>query len=105
MLSVSLDVSNCGETLAAFAEAAERFPQFRDALVDFLEAGQELFFLKDDRRSAAATGEFVVRLYPSDALIGLVAAFRARNPDFCFIEHCIPPTHANSTTGEGTAQC
>ncbi|RUW55036.1 hypothetical protein EOA32_03155 [Mesorhizobium sp. M1A.F.Ca.ET.072.01.1.1] len=76
--------------LSSLAEAAKRFPEFGEALVDFIEAGEELFLLKCDCHSAPGTNEIAVGLYPSDSLARLVTAFRARNLDFGLVEHLHP---------------
>ncbi|MER9170901.1 hypothetical protein NKI12_26820 [Mesorhizobium australicum] len=91
--------------LSSLAKAAEGFPEFGNALVDFIESGDELFLLKPNRRSASGTNHLVVRLDPSDSLVGLVATFRARNPDFGLLEHFHPATSpADFSTSIGGAQ-
>ena len=77
--------------LSALAEAAERFPKIRNALLGFLEAGEELFALQVDSRAASPADHLVVRLDPSNGLVGCVAALRARYPECCFLEHLFSP--------------
>ncbi|TGR32987.1 MULTISPECIES: hypothetical protein [unclassified Mesorhizobium] len=86
-LKISFDGASASDLPSSLSEAAECFLEFGYALVDFLESGKEFFLLKHDRGSASGTNEIVVRLDPSDSLVGLVTAFRARNTDFGFLEH------------------
>ncbi|RVN03997.1 hypothetical protein CN120_15710 [Sinorhizobium meliloti] len=104
-LNLLLDNSRFEATLASLTEAADRFPEFCDALLSFLETGEEPFLIKDDGRRATATGEFVVGLDPSDGLLRCVAAFRAGNPNFRLIEHLISPVaQKDKTTTVGAMQ-
>ena len=79
-LAMCLDAGCAHELLSALSDVAERFPELRDGVVDLLETGEELFLLHSDVAAAATTGEIVVRLDPSDRLLSLVSAFRARQP-------------------------
>ncbi|MGX9144966.1 hypothetical protein [Mesorhizobium sp. 128a] len=88
--TLTFDSDAAATFLSSLADAAKRFPEFGDALVDFIESGEELFLLKCDCRPATGASEIVVSLYPSDGLARLVTAFRARNPDLGFVEHLHP---------------
>lgn len=100
-----LDVGYTHELLSALSDAAERFPELRDGVVDLLEAGEQLFLLQADGTAAVTTGEIVVGLYPSDRLLGLMSAFRARQPQCLLFEHLLPQIgFRDSTTTFGVAQ-
>lgn len=100
-----LDVGYTHELLSALSDAAERFPELRDGVVDLLEAGEQLFLLQADGTAAVTTGEIVVSLYPSDRLLGLMSAFRARQPQCLLFEHLLPQIgFRDSTTTFGVAQ-
>lgn len=104
-LAMRLDAGRAHELLSALSDAAERFPELRDGVVDLLETGEQLFLLHTDGASAATTGEIVVRLDPSDSLLGLVSAFRARQPQCLLFEHLLPQIgFRNSSTTFGVAQ-
>jgi hypothetical protein len=79
--------------LSALADASNRFPEVRDALLGFLEAGEEFFTLQSDSRPALGADHLVVRLDPSDRLVGFVSALWARYPDACVLEHLLPPSN------------
>lgn len=91
-LELSADTTSLDRTLSALTDAAESFPDFRHALVGLLETGEELFTLECDRGIAPIADQLIVRFYPSDGLVGLVTAFRARNPDLRLLEHIVPPS-------------
>lgn len=91
--------------LSSLAEAAKRFPEFGEALVDVVEAGEKLFLLKCDCHPAPGANEVAVSLYPSDSLARLVTAFRARNLDLGIVEHFRPQVApAQLSTGFGDSQ-
>lgn len=102
-LNVRLENSRSKATLTSLTEAADRFPEFGNALLGLLETGEEPFPVKDDARRATATGEFVVSLDPSDGLLRCLAAFRAGNPNFRLIEHRISPVAQKDKTTTGEA--
>lgn len=91
-VTLSVDTSALDAWLTALTEAPETFPEFGQSIVGFLESGEEAFGIHGDSFPAAAAGHLVVRLKPSDGLVGLVTTFRARHPDFGFFEHLIPLT-------------
>lgn len=104
-IAMCLDAGYTHELLSALSDAAERFTELRDGVVDLLETGEQLFLLHADGASAATTGEIVVRLDPSDSLLGLVSAFRARQPQCLLFEHLLPQIgFRDSTTTFGVAQ-
>ncbi|WP_425639910.1 hypothetical protein [Agrobacterium radiobacter] len=104
-LAMCLDVGCANELLSALSDATERFPELRDGFVDLLETGEQLFLLHADGAAAATTGEIVVGLDPSDRLLSLVFAFRARQPKCLLFEHLLPQIgFRDSTTTFGVAQ-
>nr|CAD7058688.1 hypothetical protein RP007_05866 [Rhizobium sp. P007] len=104
-LAMFLDAGCAHELLSALPDAAERFPELRDGVVDLLETGEQLFLLQADGAAAATTGEIVVRLDPSDRLLSLVSAFRARQPQCLLFEHLLPQIgFRDTTTTFGVAQ-
>lgn len=105
ILAMRVDVGSTPELLSALSDAAERFSQFRDGVIDLLEAGEQLFLLHADGAAATTTGEIVVRLDPSDGLLGLVSTFRTRQPQCLLFEHLLPQIgFRDSTTTFGVAQ-
>lgn len=90
-LKISLNVDSLSVMLSTLTEAANRFPEFGDSLLRFLNSGEEPFTVNDDIRPATGAGELVVSFKPSDSLLGLMSAFRARNPDFVIFKHDEPP--------------
>lgn len=90
-VAVSFDASGFERNLALLAEAAQRFPEIRDGLVRLFETGDQFVRLDTNALAASTTNHLVVRLNPSDGLGVLVAAARARNSDFCTLEHAQPP--------------
>lgn len=90
-LKISLNGDSLSEILSALTEAANRFPEFGDRLLSFLNTGEELFTVDDDIRPASSAGELIVSFKPSDSLLGLMSAFRASNPDFLIFKHDEPP--------------
>lgn len=105
-LKLSVAGGHLEEMLSALSDASDRLPEFRDALVNLVETSKELFFIELDRRAAARTDELVMRLYPGDRLLSLVAAFRARQPELFRLEHfdlLVDRDHIITTQGD--AQC
>ena len=90
-LKISLNGDSLSIMLSTLSEAANRFPEFGDRLLSFLNSGEELFTVDDDIRPAPGAGELLVSFKPSDGLLGLVSAFRASNPDFLIFKHDEPP--------------
>lgn len=86
-LKISMDTSGVKPLLASLIEAAERFPEVRDGLLRFIDAGSKLFTLESDRAATSVTDELVVRMYPSDSLLSFVPAARAAQSDFLIVEH------------------
>jgi len=76
--------------LSPLTEAANKFREFGDRLLNFLNSSEKLFTVDDDIRPASGAAELVVSFKPSDGLLGLVSAFRASNPDFLIFEHDEP---------------
>jgi hypothetical protein len=104
-LTMRLDTTGIDHLLSQLSAAAEALPEFREALLSLLEAGKEIFLLHADDAATSVASEFVVRLDPSDAFLGLVAAFRARNPDLLLFEHLpLPVGAADSNTTAEAAQ-
>ena len=95
-LKISLNGDSLSVMLSSLTEAANRFPEFGDRLLSFLNSGEELFTLDNDIMPAPVTDELVVSFKPSDGLLCLVTAFRARNPDFLFFKHDEPPAGISS---------
>lgn len=77
--------------LSSLVDAGERCAEFADAFLGLLDGSEELFTLDTDHGSALGANEVVVRLYPSDALAGLLSTFRARYPDLRLFEHVSIP--------------
>lgn len=90
-LKISLNVDSLSEMLSALTDAANRFPEFGDSLLRFLNSGEKPFTVNDDIRPATGAGELVVSFKPSDGLLGLVTAFRASHSDFLIFKHDEPP--------------
>jgi len=90
-LKLSFDGHTFEAQLAAISELAERLPEVRNSLLGYLDAGEQLFRFDVDRRAAAVAGECGIRPYPSDALIGLLAARRTGDPNLLFVEHAMSP--------------
>ena len=90
-LKLSIDGDGFARMLSSLTEIANRFPEFRDGILSLLNSGDELFIIDRDIRTASGTGELVVGFKPSDSLLGLMSAFRARNPDFVIFKHDEPP--------------
>lgn len=97
-LTLSLDTSASEASLVSLSELAERFPEFRDGILRLLEAGEQIFLVDADNRSAMTAGKFVMRLYPSDGLLSLLAALRARQPELLLFEHFPLPEIADQST-------
>ncbi|WP_036586394.1 hypothetical protein [Brucella anthropi] len=98
-LKISLNGDSLSEMLSALTEAANRFPEFGDSLLSFLNSGEELFTVDDDIRPAPTAGEFVVSFKPSDGLLDLISTFRASHPDCLVFKHDKPPAD-NSAQSE-----
>lgn len=101
-ITLSLETSAAEEVLSALAEATERLPELRDALVHLLESGEQIFSLQ--MNSSAAVGplanQLVMGLYPSDSLVGLVSTLRARDADLSLLEHALSSlSEANMAEG------
>ena len=69
----------------SFAETLESFLQRRERLFDFSDLRFELTRVECDL-GTAGTGKVLVRLYPSDALLGFAGAIFARDFNFSTIE-------------------
>ena len=105
-LKLSLAASNAQEVLAALSHAAQSLPGFCDALLDLFEIGDEPFVIELDRLVASRADEVVMRLYPSDSLLRLVAAFRARQPELFSVEHFpLLVDEGDINTIQGDTQC
>lgn len=70
---------DCTAVARLLAELAEPPSEIRDALLRAFEAGEELFLLETDDLLTRRTGEMLVRLKPTDRLLGLLAAAGAGN--------------------------
>lgn len=101
-LTLRVDATDAHDVISALAEALERFPELRHLVLDLFDAGKQLFLLHPDYTGTAVAGEIVVSLYPSDRLLGLMSAFRAREPKCLLFEHFIPPVESSysNTTPE-----
>lgn len=86
-LKISSDISSLSAMLSSLSDAADRLPEFRDGLLGLLNSGEQLFAIDDDVRTTSSTGELVVCFKPTDSLLCLVSAFRARNPDLLIFKH------------------
>ena len=78
-------ISTIGEFASLLAEAGESAAEFREALVDVVQAGEKLVALEGDRTPATAS-ELVVLAYPSDRFLSLLAAARAGNFDAAIVK-------------------
>lgn len=77
-VTIRADAGPLVAALSALAELADRLPEVRDGLLGPADFAKELVTLKPDALSAGA-GEIVVRLEPSDRLLGLLSAGGAGN--------------------------
>lgn len=87
--------------LAALNQASPALPALadlpegiRESLLEIVQSGfgradavEKIVRLDIDPGAATGAGEVVVRLYPGDGLLGLLAAFRAGNRDALVVEH------------------
>lgn len=64
---------------ALLAELAKASPEARNAFFSALDAGEHLFLLESDNSLTRRTGEMVVRLKPTDRLLGLLPTTGAGN--------------------------
>ncbi len=104
-VGISADASALLSALSEFEAALESRLEIRETFVGLLDSGEQLCRVDSDVSVAAFTGELIVSLHPSDALLGLVAAARAGDRDFCVAEHATSPVRpADVTTSEGIAQ-
>lgn len=91
-----------GDFLASLADAAQILLEVRDALLGFLDSGEELVRMDSDASTASVTGELIVRLQPSDAFLGLMTTVRAWHRDLFALEHAFSPVafSITNTTSE-----
>lgn len=78
-LVLKADTTKLTEALSFLSEALEAGSEVAHRLVDLLEPIEEFVSIEADLTPAPLAGEVVVRLNPSDRLLGLVAAVRAGN--------------------------
>ena len=90
-VNIRMDTSGLRAWLSALTQLAERLPEVRDGLLGYLDSGEELFRFDVDRGAATVTGECIVRLYPSDALLGLLSASGAGDTNLLLVEHGTSP--------------
>jgi hypothetical protein len=69
----------CLAQAEALLAQPELLPEIREDLVGLFQTPEQAFTLQVDRLAAAAADELVVRLDPSDRLLGLMLAGGARN--------------------------
>lgn len=80
MALASIRINFDGSAVARLLAQLDDAPlEVRDAFLGALEAGEQLFLLKGDDLLTRRTGEMVVRLEPTDRLLGLFPAIRAGN--------------------------
>ncbi len=89
-LNMRAEFGSVRDLIVELSAAAEALPEFGKAILDLFDAGEELFLLHTDQTAAPLAGEVVVRFYPSDSLLGLMAAFRARQAETLLFEHWLP---------------
>jgi hypothetical protein len=90
-LKIRCDTSRSVRALAALSNAAELFPEIRQALVSLLDSGEQLIRIDGDGLSATGADELLVSFHPSDALLGLLSAAGAGDVDFSVFEHATSP--------------
>ena len=91
-LTISADASAVTALLEHLAEVPLEVLHGSPGVVEALE--QPCRIEIDD--SAAAAGHLLVRLQPTDALLGLVATLRARHRNFEILEHTDSPAGPDS---------
>lgn len=75
--------------LFALAETREGVAQVGDRLPDLIQAGAEAFVFETDHHAAPGARHLTVRAKPSDGLLRLMAALRARDVDFVAVENAL----------------
>lgn len=90
-VKLSLDATGFDVMLASLADAADLFPEIRQGLVSLLKSGEQLFGVDGDVIPASVTGELLVRLQPSDALLRFMSTSRAWDIDFSVLKHATSP--------------
>jgi len=87
------------QPFTSFFKVLQRFLQVSPNALDFSDFGSELVRIEHDA-SAANTGELLVRLYPSDALLCFAGAVFARDCNFLIIDEtghsAVPPITQDS---------
>ena len=86
-IKLSLDPPSWLLELESLADISALPLEIVDGLVEFTQSPEKFVTIKTDSSAASATDECVVRLYPTDRLLGLVFASRTRNLNLCIVEH------------------
>lgn len=85
-LHLAVETTELCRLLQALAASLERFPELVGGTQGALDALAEPCVLQVHGLAAPGAGHLVVRLEPGDGLRRLVAAARARDPEFGFAE-------------------
>ena len=92
----SLRICCKGNALQSLFEEISKVPfEIINGLLGFREALDQPLRIDFDH-SAASTGQLIVLLEPSDALLSFVSTLRARNVDAGIIEHTDSPVGLDS---------
>ncbi|MBB3743748.1 hypothetical protein FHX10_003247 [Rhizobium sp. BK591] len=104
-IKLRCDATSFSALLSDLDASLKSIPEIREALIRFLDSGEELFRIDRDVLPASIAGELLVRLHPSDALRRFVTASRAGDADLCIFKHATPPVgDSNATTTEAEVQ-
>lgn len=74
------------ELLSLIEAASDVAHEFSGAFVRFVESGKQIVALKNDLNTTPLAGVAVIGAYPSDGLLGFLAAARAGNFDALAVE-------------------
>ncbi|MBX4906182.1 hypothetical protein HJA82_02120 [Rhizobium bangladeshense] len=91
IVKLTVDAAAVNAVLFDLNASLESRLEIREALIHFLDSGEQFFRIDSDVFPASDAGEFIVRLHPSDALLGLMAAARAGDTDLRIFEHATSP--------------
>ena len=72
--------------LDSLVHSLDGIVEFRDSGINLGEFPDEAIRLESDHLPTT-TGELVVRLYPTDLLLGFLSTCRTRNAEFLGVEH------------------
>lgn len=103
-VKITLDGTKIQQMLSALSNLADRLPEFRDGLLRLIDSGEEIFRVDGYGFTAAITSELLVRLNPSEALLGPMSTTGAGDCDLLFLEQRTSPivefTENNTTLAD-----